>query len=75
VGAERNPTFGNALNQGCLLNINNCQKYSTDEIIQEITWSIIYKAKKWKIPVGKLEITDNLQNIEDTSQLWQKSPS
>jgi hypothetical protein len=58
-----------------LPNINNCQKYSTDEIIQEITRSIIYKAKKWKIPVGKLEITDNLQNIEDTSQLWQRSPS
>jgi hypothetical protein len=37
--------------------VNNCQKHSTFEIIPKITRSIIYKAKKWKIPMGKQEIT------------------
>jgi hypothetical protein len=43
--------------------VNNCQKNSTVEVIPKFTRSIIYKAKKWKIPVGKLEITSKKQKI------------
>jgi hypothetical protein len=46
-----------------LSKVNNCQKNSTVEIIPKITRSIIYKAKKWNITVGKLEIASKKQKI------------